>query len=241
MRYLLRCLVPLVFTLGLAVSSFAEIVVFDSITTVKTPVMLKALTKGRFFPKGGELVEFRAGSKVLGKRLSGGDGYALFEYRPSRAGLIRIEVKTADDTGHAYLLVLRKQEKVLLVEVEGGIMSVFVRGEPMQGSKETLSQLAKKYRIVYITTILGQEMAKQWLKEKAFPESVVLRWYGEGFFEDLKNMHVNIYAVVGSPELIDFAEDYVKRRFCFFDTENAEVLEDWAELQERLLKGKGKR
>ena len=74
-------------------SAIAGVTAFDAVTTVKNPVKLTALTKGRFFSEGGKLVEFHINEKHIGTTLSGGDGYAFLTYTPQSKGLIKIKLK----------------------------------------------------------------------------------------------------------------------------------------------------
>ena len=50
-----------------ATRSLSAVIVYDRVTTVKTPVYLKVLTKGKIFADGGRLVEFFMDDKSLGK------------------------------------------------------------------------------------------------------------------------------------------------------------------------------
>ena len=212
----------------------AEIVVYDRITALKRPVMLKALTKGRFFPRGGTLVDFFVDGKHIGKRLSGGDGYAFFKYLPKRFGVRTVKVKSRDESGEGMLLVTKKNEKVLLLEIEGGIMQSRLSREPKQGSTKAIKKSMAKYRIIYVTTMLGINRSRKWLEQAALPLSVIVRWTGAELLDELRGLGIRLIAVVGSASLISEASEHIKKRYSFDDTEDGIVVEDWEDLSRKL-------
>ena len=58
----------------------ANVIVFDRIATVGTPVRLVFKTKGILFAQGGKLVDIYLENKKLGRIMTGGDGYGFFKY-----------------------------------------------------------------------------------------------------------------------------------------------------------------
>jgi hypothetical protein len=222
------------FVLLLPMAIHAEIVVYDSITAFKRPVMLKALTKGIVFPKGGVLVDFFVNGKHIGKTLSGGDGYAFFKYIPPRYGLNTVMVKSIDESAEGSLLVARKKENIVLLGIEGTIIESILSREPRKGSVEGIKKIMGKYRVIYLTSMLGLDRSRKWLKEGSLPLSLILRWTGVDLLDELCDLGIKIIAIIGSASLIEESSEHVKKRYSFDDTENGIVVKDWNELVKKL-------
>lgn len=218
----------------LPVMVHAEIVVFDDITAVRKPVMLRAIIKGRFFPAGGKLVHFFVEDKRLGKTLSGWDGYAFFEYIPKRSGFKTVMVRSGDESAEGLLLVMRKNERVILLEIEGSLTEPFPSRAPKHGSREGIKKIMAKYKIIYLTTMLGLNRSRNWLKDNNLKLSVILRWTGTELLDELQSLGAKCIAIIGSPSLMAEASEHVKKRYSFDDTEDATVVEDWTELAKKL-------
>ncbi len=215
-------------------AAFAEVVGYDSVTATHKTIQLKALTKGKFFPEGGRLVGFYLDGKHIGTNLSGGDGYALLEYVPLSSGIKHIKVKAGNDTDEGVLLITEKNDRVLLIEMEGTLYESPFPLQPQKGSKEALQRLSKKFRIVYLTSMIGMKESRRWLKENGFPFSVVLKWKGTALLDELQEQDVKPYAVIGSPAVITECKEHIKKRFSFEDTEDGMVVKDWKELLKSL-------
>ncbi len=210
--------------------SHASIIAFDTIVQIGKPVMLKAQTKGRFFPQRGVLVDFYVNEKLIGRTLSGGDGYAFFEYLPGSPGLKKVEAKTADDHDTGSMLVIKRNEKAILIEIEGGLFESLLSNKPRQGNKKAVKSLIKKYRIIYVTTMLGLSNSKKWLEDKELPSSVVLKYRGSKMFDELKELGLRLYAIIGSPNIMSEAPEYIKKRYSFKKTKKGEKVNDWDEV-----------
>jgi hypothetical protein len=118
MRFVLLILGFLIFP---AARGLSAVIVFDRVTTVGTPVYLKVLTKGKIFADGGRLVEFYLDDKRFGKNLTGGDGYGYRKYVPRRAGMIKVRATSRGESDSGLLLVMKKSEKAVLIEIESGL------------------------------------------------------------------------------------------------------------------------
>lgn len=210
----------------------AGITAFDAITSLKKPVRLQALTKGRFFSEGGKLVEFHIDDKHIGTTLSGGDGFAYLRFQPESKGLKKINVKAGNDSDKAYLLVTAKNEKVILIAIEGSLFESAISFKPAKGAKETIHEISKDFSIIYLTSIIGVKQSRQWLRENNFFESVVFSWSEEVLTNDLKDKGIQLYAVIGNPEMLDEISDI--KKFSFKEAEGIEVVESWAELLKKL-------
>lgn len=80
----------LIAILVLSSTAGAEVIFFDEISLKGEIVMLKAVTKGKIFTKGGQMVEFSVEGKSIGRSLSGGDGAAFKEFRVEKTGLHKV-------------------------------------------------------------------------------------------------------------------------------------------------------
>jgi hypothetical protein len=214
--------------------SLGAVIVFDRVTTVGTPVYLKVLTKGRIFPKGGQLVEFYLNKKTFGKNLTGGDGYGYLKFTPKRPKMITVEASSNGERGSGLVLVMKKDEKAILIEIEGGFKDAYLSEIAAGASRKAVKALMQKYRIIYLSRYTGIQMSKNWLNEERFPESPVLRWRGPKILSALKEKGVNLYAIIGSAGLIAEAADEIEKRFTFDQTEKGQKVTDWDEVIELL-------
>ena len=227
--------IALSFFLSLLFSGFASagVTAFDAVTPVNKPIKLQALTKGRFFSEGGKLVEFYIDEKHIGTTLSGGDGYAFLQYTPQSKGLKKIKLKLAEQSDKALLLVTNKKDRIILIAIEAGLFESPLSFKPAKGAKEAIDAISKKYRIIYLTSLIGITQSKKWLKQNKLHESIVFSWTGNNIIEDLREKEINIFAIIGSPEMLADIEDI--RKFSFKEMEGAEVVESWDDLTEELI------
>ena len=237
----------LVFLLLPAASSLGAVIVYDRVTTVGTPVYLKVLTKGRIFADGGRLVEFYLDDKSFGKNLTGGDGYGYRKYEPGRAGIINVRATSRGESGSGLLLVMKKSEKAVLIEIEGGFKDAFISDMAAGASRQAVKQLLKTYRVIYLSRFTGIRMARSWLDEVEFPDAPVLQWKGEDTLKALKEKGINLHAIIGPAGVIATAADHIKKRYTFDKNQKEQTVKDWQEVMERLSQtasgksGKGKK
>ena len=177
-----------------ATSGLGAVIVYDRVTTVGTPVYLTVLTKGIIFADGGRLVEFYLDNKRFGKNLTGGDGYGYLKYTPRRAGIIKVRATSKGESGTGLVLVMKKSEKAVLIEIESGFKDAFISDIAAGASRQAVKQLLKKYRVIYLSRYAGIRMARNSLDEMEFPEAPVLRWKGEQTLNALKEKGVKIMA-----------------------------------------------
>ena len=181
MFLLICCLVVLP-----AAQSSGAIIVYDRVTTIGTPVYLKVFTKGKIFADGGRLVEFYLDDKRFGKNLTGGDGFGYRKYTPQRVGIIKVQARSKGESGSGLLLVTKKKEKVIFIEIEGGFKDAFISKIAAGASRRAVERMLKKYRVIYLSRYTGLRTAREWLDEHEFPEVPVLRWQGSKMFPALK-------------------------------------------------------
>jgi hypothetical protein len=210
------------------------VLVYDRVTTVGTPVYLKVLTKGKIFADGGRLVEFYLDDKRFGKNLTGGDGYGYRKYKPQRAGIINVRATSKGESGAGLLLVMKKSEKAVLIEIEGGFKDAFISDIAAGASRQAVKQMLKKYRIIYLSRFTGIRMARSWLDEMEFPNAPVIQWQGEQTLNALKEKGINLYAIIGPTSVIATAADHIKKRYTFDQNQKEQTVKDWQEVMEKL-------
>jgi hypothetical protein len=216
------------------------VIVYDRVTTVGTPVYLKVLTKGRIFADGGRLVEFYLDDKSFGKNLTGGDGYGYRKYTPQREGIIKIRATSNGESGAGLVLVMKKSEKAVLIEIEGGFKDALISDIAAGVSRQAVKQLLKKYRVIYLSRYTGIRMARSWLDEMEFPDAPVLRWRGEQTLNALKEKSVKLYAIIGPASVIAAAADHIKKRYTFDQNQKEQTVKDWQEVMQRLSENASK-
>ena len=213
----------------------AAVIVFDRVTTVGTSVYLKVLTKGKFFPEGGKRITFYLEGQQLGKTLTGGDGYGFLKVTPERKGMQEIEVQTDKDKGTGHLLVLGRDEKVIVIEIEGSLKTSLYSENIRAESRKAIKALSRSYKIIYLGRVLGFNISKAWLQNEKLPVSAVLPWHGTDTLEDLKENGIYLWAFIGSAALISTSSEYFEKSYTFEETETGKKLENWAEVENLLL------
>ncbi|MGD8963299.1 MAG: hypothetical protein PVF29_04430 [Desulfobacterales bacterium] len=219
-----------------ATRSLGAVIVYDGVTTVNTPVYLKVLTKGRIFADGGRLVEFFLDDKSLGKNLTGGDGYGYRKYVPQRAGIIKVRAASDGESGNGIVLVMKKSEKAILIEIEGGFKDAVVSDIAAGAGRQAVKEMLKKYRVIYLSRNTGVRMARTWLDEMEFPDAPLLRWKGAQTLSALKKKGIQLYAIIGAAGVIEAAADHIDKRYTFDKTQKGETVRDWHELNKKLSK-----
>ena len=222
-----------------ATPGLSAVIVYDQVTTVGTPVYLEVLTKGRIFADGGRLVEFYLDDKSIGKNLTGGDGHGYRKYMPDRPGMLKVSARSKGESGSGLLLVIKKSEKAVLIEIEGAFKDAFISQVAAKANRRVIETLFKEYRVIYLSRYsryLGIQRSKDWLDEVEFSEGPVLSWRGSQTLTTLKARQIQLYAIIGSAEIIGEAAEYIERRYTFEQTQNGKTVEDWEEIIELLQK-----
>jgi hypothetical protein len=215
--------------------SCAGVVVYDAVAVVGREVRLKAETKGTFFRKGGELVEFFVDGKSLGKTLSGGDGEAYKSFTPAKTGLLEVSVKSGSDEDAGVLLVLKKGAGIVLVEIIGGLAEKSTPPAGRPGSREAMKKLQARFPVVYVQSVnLDIAATRKWLDDNEYPEAPVLPWDSGALFKPITAMGLSIRAVVGNPEFIESATKWKPEAFSFEQMKGTVRLRHWKEMEEKL-------
>lgn len=214
----------------------ADIIITDIVTPVHEEVVLRAETKGKFFKKGGERVEFFVDGKSVGKTLSGGDGYAFLSYIPKKTGIHVITVKSGAEDGQGHLLSLKRSSGIVFIETEGALFEQNLSSKPRKGSQKVIRAINKRYPVVILSAgMFGAKAVKALLREHDFPELPVLQWGQGAVFSEMAENGLKIRAIIGSKDVIESAREYKPRAFSFVEVDGATEVRDWDELQKKLL------
>lgn len=235
MKNIFICTVICILTFLIAGKSMveAEVIVYDAVIPSGMAITLKAVTKGSFFPEGGKVVEFSADGKRIGRTLSGGDGYAFLKYTPPLPGVKVLKASSDGESDEGTILVTKRHDKVVIIGLESSLFTYPLSFEPLPEGKEAMQQLKTRFKIIYVSTTIGAMRSREWLRAEGFPVFPVLNWNGSDMLSELKEQKIEIYAVVGSPEMLSSAK-HIKRRFSFEETEEATAVKDWKDLVKRL-------
>lgn len=212
----------------------AEVVVRDDVAAAGEAVMLRARTKGFILPRGGEIVEFSIDGKVLGRNLSGGDGWAFREFTPKKEKLYEIKAVSGEESGTGFLLSLKKGKGILFIDVQGSLIKPPFSQLPREGSLDAVKRMAEKFPLVYLYTELPGAAIRAWLKENEFPEAPLLGWRGGRVFDEVVDRGLEVEAVVGSAAVVESALEHKPLLFTFEPSDEAEEVDEWEEIEEGL-------
>ena len=233
--------IPVIFSLFLLCLFFsageaaADVVAHDLVAVKGEEILLKADTKGLFFGKGGELVEFFIDGKSIGKNLSGSGGVALKPYRVRKAGIQRIKATSGRDEDEGILLSLVKGSKIVFVDVESGLFVEGTPGKAKPGSRKALKAIGSRHPVVLLQSgLIGAKALKLWLRENEYETYPVVAWNGGAIFDEVNRKGLKIGALIGGPHIIESAGKYDPPAFWFDKVENAEKVKDWETLQRKL-------
>jgi hypothetical protein len=212
----------------------SDIIIHDIVAPAGKEVMLKAEVKGKLFRKGGELVEFFINGKSIGKSLSGGDGFAFKQFFPSKTGKYQIKAMVNKEEGRGLLISLRRNSRIIFVDVEGGLLERF-SDKPRQGSQKAIRAIQKRFPVVLLQTgLLNIKSIKTWLKKNEFPELPLIPWGQGAVFTELVEEGFKLRAVIGSSDVIESAREYKPLAFSFEEVEDAVEVKDWEEIRKKL-------
>lgn len=209
--------------------------VFDRVTGLGCAVFLEVETRRFGFPEGGARVRLYLDDRELGEILTGADGRGYLKYTPSAAGELRLSARWRDFQGSGRLLVLKPDEKVVVVEIDAALRSHPLDQALREGSAAALETLSRRFRLIYLESLLGALINEKWLTANGLPRTVVLRNRGEATFKHLAAHGVRPFAVVGSAGLLAAAKAHVERRFSFEKTADGETVKNWPALVAALV------
>jgi hypothetical protein len=211
-------------------ASPGKVVVFDNATTVQTPIRIQVLTKGRLFAEGGRLVDIYLNDQHLKRIMTGGDGYGYLKYVPEKPGYQNISARSDASSASGLLLVTRRDEKAVIIEVEGAFKDAVFSNELRAHSQEIVEKLSQSFTLIYLSRLVGKGISRSWLEKEGFPTSVVLRWQGNRTFKSLSARGINLHAIVGSTAVMPAAKKYIEHRFSFEKSKDAKFVKSWEEI-----------
>jgi hypothetical protein len=231
-----RTFICLIFLCGVFPSpALSDVIIYDLVSLKGMEVMLRAETRGTLLSKGGEIVEFFVNGKLIGKNLSGRDGFAVKRFTPVKAGLNKILVKSGDDKDSGLLLALDKRAKIVFIDVEGSLLEGPFGMKAKPGSAKVVKKICKRFPTVFLQKgFLNVKTVRVWLKENDFPDAPVLSWNRGDVLGEMKEKGLSIQAVVGGAEVIESASTDKPIAFSFDSVENAEVVDNWGEIEKKL-------
>ncbi len=229
-KYILLCGLAVALSLQTVSVSRSEVVVFDDATTVHTPIRIKVLTKGKYFARGGRLVDIYLDETHLKRIMTGGDGYGYFKYTYKSAGFKTINARSDSKNASGLHLVLNKHDQAIVIDIEGAFKDAVFSEEIREDSQAAVTSLSKRYKIIYLSRYFGREVSRSWLAKENFPTSVILRWKGSNIFKILAKRSVKLYAVIGSGTVITAAKKYSEKRFTFEKVKDGTMVKDWDEI-----------
>jgi hypothetical protein len=216
-------------------AALSRVLVYDAVALKSREVMLKAETRGTLLSKGGEVVEFVVDGRSIGKNLSGRDGFAVKGFIPARTGLYKISVKSGDDKDSGILLALERKTRIVFIDVAGSLLEGPFGVAEKSGSLKAVTRIHKRFSIVYLQKgLLSVEAVRSWLKKNNFPVAPVLSWGQGEVFREIKERDLQIKAIIGGPDVIESAQMYKTLAFTFDSVEDAEVVENWGEIEKKL-------
>jgi len=234
MKVICIFLAVLAFILFFSVESYAEVEFYDSVCLKDEKIMLKAVTKGKIFTKGGQMVEFSVDGKSIGRSLSGGDGAAFKEFRAEKTGLHKVSVVSGKDKDSGFMLSLKTGAEIVFIDVEGSMFAP-MSGKPKKDSQKVIKAIAKRFPIVYLQAgILDIRTLKKLLKENEFTEAPLFPWREGNVFEEADKKRLKIKSVIGGKTVIESAKEFKPKAFSFDEVEGAEEVRDWEEIGKKM-------
>lgn len=212
----------------------AAVVVFDQVAAVGRPVQLSVRTKGRLFAAGGQMVALHVGTTLLKRLLTGADGYGYVTYTPHEAGLFEITADFKGDRGTGQLLVIQRDERTVLVDVESTLRASGLSSAARPGGLKAVQALQTRYRVIYLYGLAGLQLTRSWLALNGFPPAVLLTGRNPKLTSALAHRGVRVHAVVGSAAQVRDAEVDTDRRFSFEETGSGRTLARWRDVLDAL-------
>jgi len=211
-----------------------DVTILDRVSTVGSAVSLVVQTSKLFMADGGRLVDVFLEQESLGRIMTGGDGYGYLRLVPQCAGLMKISARSGDSEAEGRLLVMEKNERAVLIDLESALMDLHLRGRDRETCRSALEAIGRRYRLIYVYRFIGSGFSRARLEEVGFPPSVVLSWKGRATLESLREREVQVHAVIGSAQTVTDAGSQVPQRFSFEKAKGAQTVSEWEEIAKAL-------
>ena len=212
----------------------ADVWISDKISTVGTPVRLVVRTTAFFLADGGRLVDLFLEDERLGQVMTGWDGYGFLRITPNRAGLLKISARSRGKEASGRLLVLEKTDPAVLVEAETALTQIQLQPEPRESCRTAFETLRNRFQVIFVYRFLGANFTRSLLEKEGVSPSVVIPWNGAASLDSLQGREVQIYAVIGSAEMVTAAGTRVPHRISFEKAEGVQTVSGCGELAKAL-------
>jgi hypothetical protein len=147
---------------------------------------------------------------------------------------MKIFARSGDSEAEGRLLVMEKNERAVLIELEAAFMDLHLRARDRETCRSALDAIARRYRLIYVYRFIGSGFSRARLEEVGFPPSVVLSWKGQATMEALREREVQVHAVIGSAQTVTAAGPQVPHRFSFEKAHGAQIVSEWEEIAKAL-------
>jgi len=235
MRNIASCILLIALLCAWPETAQSAVTVYDEVAVKGRELMLRAETRGTFLREGGDLVEFFVDKRSIGKNLSGNNGIAVKTFVPERVGVHKLCVKSGDDTNTGILIALEKKTKIVFIDVAGSLMGGLLDIEVRPDGRKAVTRISKRFPVVFLQRgLVTVESMRAWLKKNKFPSAPVLPWSQGDVFREIKERGLLIKAVIGAEEVIESAKEYKPLAFSFDSVEDAQVVENWGEIEKKL-------
>jgi hypothetical protein len=219
------------------IAVMAEVIIHDSVTIENEEATIKAETKGRFFPKGGQIVEFFVEGKSIGKTLSGGDGFAFKSFAPVKKGLFEIVAQYGDDRDSGVILAVRRNIRIVFIDIEGSFLTNPFARKSLETGRTAIKKIIKEYPVVYLQTgVTGTKLLRKWLRNNDFPASPVLPWQRGAILNYVKGKGIGIKALIGGQKVIESAKRYEIKTFIIDSLDDKARQKKWEGIAKEFTK-----
>jgi hypothetical protein len=215
--------------MSLGRAAHADIRVFNQVATPGKPFFLKLRTHRGLLAQGGMRAQFWVGERLVGEVLTGADGYGYLKYTATAPGTLVLTARTAASADKARLRVVSATDRAVLFDVEALLWRAAVRNENI-AARRVMGRVAMDYELIYICGMMGPRMAGRLIKDRGFPDRIVLSGKDRDQLIRLAHRGVTIHAVAGGPDLVDAARGLVDRRLGFKKRPAALYVRDWDDL-----------
>ncbi|MFZ7128495.1 MAG: hypothetical protein ACOWWM_20260 [Desulfobacterales bacterium] len=216
---------------GILLSSLpaeASVVVHDAVTVEGIPVVIRVRTRTGPFASGGERVRVTVADRPEQQILTGGDGFGFWKIADPPAGLHAVEAWSRNAEGRGLLLVARRAERILLIEVESALSLRQVSGKAGSATRRVLNQLAEGHGIVCVSRSLT--LGRLWLRLHDLPRVPILTGKPGNIAGRLRGMGLAIRAAVGGADFLEAVGEGVEA-FSFEKTDAGRRVESWEDIQ----------
>jgi hypothetical protein len=220
--------------LAAAPAGRAGVTVVDAAVGVNRPLQLEVITRRFLLPHGGQRVRLHIGDRLLATILTGADGCGYYTYTPGQAGLFALRASSGGHTDTGRLLVTARNDRVVLIDVDGIVRSFPLIGTPDAKTHRALTGLGNRFKLIYLTGAWTAPLTRSWIAADRLPPAVLLIWEGDVTLKRLERRGVAPIAVVAGDRILSDIDDRVAQRFSFDPAAGAVTVEDWDQIEDAL-------